>query len=705
MELKDYLSPLLKWWWLIVAATLVAAGSSYLATRQQPPIYQSQTTLIAGRTIDDPNPTTGQLVLGQQLAETYADIVNREQVRRATMEALGLERLPQFTATTIPNTQLIELRVFDTSPQRAQAVANELATQLILLSPTSSTEDQERLIFINEQLDDLEVQINETSDEIVRLQNELGELTSASDIESTQNQIVALQNKLATLQTNYATLLSNTQQGALNTLTIIEPANLPNAPVGPNIVTSVLLASTIGLILSSLAAYLLEYFDDTLRSPDEINRVLNAPVIGLISEIQNSDTKWAYVAENPRSMVAEAFRTLRTNLEFVDPKKPTKSLLVSSPRSGEGKTSVATNLAIVIAQTGKKVILVDADLRRPSIHRTLELPNKAGLSNLLQDDLNIHDVIQTWKDDKVAVVTGGTVLTNPNELLNSTKLDHILRSLSRMADVVILDGPPLFIAESALLASKVDGVLLILRPGYTSTKVAKNILEQMQRTGARILGVALNRVPMRRATYYGGYWYYSPYYADDRHYFTEGDGDTAESQGVSRRRGATPAFLKRLFQFSPRQRARKGYPNVLVTTRNQGQSLAATHPLSAKPGLAGNNARYTKSIAWLEWDDTNGKSRKFHLHDGDTVLIGRDKINDLALTSRHVSRRHAVVTCRNQAVEIADLGSTNGTAVNGKKIDRPHRLQKGDIIRLFDVELTFHPDEPKSDTGSESQSG
>ncbi|NLE57102.1 MAG: hypothetical protein GX616_01985, partial [Planctomycetes bacterium] len=160
MELKEYIIPLKKWWWLIVAATLIATVSSYMFARRQPYNYQASTTLLVGTAAHDLNPTGNEFYLAQQLATTYVEIVQRESVRNNTLAALSLPKLPPFSVRMIPNTQLIEIAVVDSSPARAQAVANELANQLIRLTPSNpEQEGQLRQAFINEQLNDLEVKI------------------------------------------------------------------------------------------------------------------------------------------------------------------------------------------------------------------------------------------------------------------------------------------------------------------------------------------------------------------------------------------------------------------------------------------------------------------------------------------------------------------------------------------------------------------
>jgi capsular polysaccharide biosynthesis protein len=318
MDLQAYMAPLRKWWWLIILATLLAGGASYLAVRDQVLMYQARTTLMIGRAIENPNPTNTQLSLGQQLAPAYADIAQREPVRTATMEALGLLSLPVFSVAALPNTQLLEIVVLDTNPQRAQAVANELANQLIKQSPSGLNEDElERQEFVNNQLDEIEAQIEETEDEIDAKQSELGELFSAQQINDAQNQLAALQTKLTTLQSNYAALLASTGQEGVNALTVIEAAHLPQQPIDPQIEVTILTAAAIGLAISVAAAYLLEYLDDRIKSPTYIRQTYNLPTLAAITSIgKKKDEDRLITVSNPRSPVSEAFRGLRTSLQF-----------------------------------------------------------------------------------------------------------------------------------------------------------------------------------------------------------------------------------------------------------------------------------------------------------------------------------------------------------------------------------------------------
>ncbi len=521
MNTKDVIAPLIKWWWLILIVTLVGGASSYFITKQQPPIYRAATTLVVGRALNDPNPTNNELGLSQQLADVYVTLASRDPVMNAAKQALGLQKLPDYVVSANSNNGLIDIVVVDTSPARAQAVANEIARQLILQSPTNSVQDQAgQQKFVNQQLGDLQTNIAKTQQDINDKQKELQTMTSAIEIADAQSQIDALQTKLALMQTNYATLYATTQSGALNTLSVIEPAALPTIPVGPDKLMIMLLVSVIGFTLSSGTAYLLEYIDRSIKTPEDVSRVLGTSVIGFINEMDSGKEGWSYVYSNPRSPIAEAFRSLRTNIEFASNETPLKKILVTSADVSDGKTTVATNLAFSIAQEDRKVILLDADMRKPSVHELVGIPITPGLSEVFREKVNMVDTIRSSADKRVALITSGSPPPNPAELLASKKMERVLSSLEEVADYIIIDGPPFLITDAAIIASKVDGILLVIRPGQLREDQARVMLEQVKRSGAKVIGVVFNRIQRGQAK---DYRYYTLAYESSK-YYNDGSG-------------------------------------------------------------------------------------------------------------------------------------------------------------------------------------
>lgn len=366
--------------------------------------------------------------------------------------------------------------------------------------------------------------------------------------------LTQLQTTLELYQGIYLNLLNSLESIRLarlqNTPNIvqIEPAAIPIEPIRPRPLQNTLLAGTMGLMLAVGIVFLVEYLDDTIKTMDDVERILQVPVIGYIAEIQHNSKseEGLYVVRQPRSPVSEAFRLLRTNLEFAGVDSPIRRLLVTSTGPSEGKTTIAVNLAAIMAQGGRKVTVMDADLRRPKVHRFLRLSNQFGMSDLFRGNVTVPMVSQRATDlENISVITTGSLPPNPTELLASVKMNYILEEAGRESDILILDGPPTLVADVQILAAKVDGVVIIVYPGHTQTDAARATMEQLRRAGARVVGVVLNRIPRHRADYYGGYRHYSPYYSGYRY-----DIESGPVNGVS---SIKRLFVKRSFSSNGHQ--------------------------------------------------------------------------------------------------------------------------------------------------------
>jgi len=498
MDLQLYLAPIRKWWWLVLAAAVVGFLASALILSQRPPTYQARAALMIGRSVLDPNPTSAQLGLGERLADTYAALARRDPVQNATMAALGLTELPEYETRPIPEAQLVEILVIDTSPVRAQAVANEIANQVILLSPTGPLAAQEgRQLFINEQLNFLQASILDVQGEMAAQQEGLVGLTSAVEIARAQDALAALQAKLTALQSNYATLLANSEGGAVNYLTLIEPASLPDRPLGPGNLLLALLAGLAGAVLGGSTAYLLEYMDTSLKTPEEAVRLLRIPIIGMIGEIKSPGRPSGkpgspVVSVRGQPAVIEALRILWTNLEFASVDRPLRTLLVASPGPDEGKTTIAVNLASAMAQSGKRVALIDADLRRPAVHSSFDVPAQPGLSDVFLGRKQTADIVTPRNGGNLLVIPAGTPPPNPTELLARPRLGALLSGLETRYDIILLDtAPSQLTSDFQPVAARAGGMLIAVRRDVSRLASLAELNEKITHTGAQVVGAVV----------------------------------------------------------------------------------------------------------------------------------------------------------------------------------------------------------------------
>jgi capsular exopolysaccharide synthesis family protein len=290
----------------------------------------------------------------------------------------------------------------------------------------------------------------------------------------------------------------------------VEQALPAATPIRPQPVVNMAIGGILGLLLASGFAFISEYMDDTLRSPEEVSEILRLPVLGYIGDMDrprmrdNKRKNLPYVLAQPRSPVTEAFRSLRANLEFVDLDRPVRTLAVTSSSVSEGKTTIATNLAIVMSQLGRRVVLIDADLRRPRVHRALGISNVMGLSDVLRNHATIQEVAQSWGNGNLMIITSGSLPPNPAEVLSSDRMTQIMEELKGIADMIVIDSPPSLLADTAALAARADGVLLVIQSNKTQLNTATAMIEQLRRVGAHVVGVALNRINTRESFYYYG---------------------------------------------------------------------------------------------------------------------------------------------------------------------------------------------------------
>jgi polysaccharide biosynthesis transport protein len=296
------------------------------------------------------------------------------------------------------------------------------------------------------------------------------------------------------------------------TATVMEQANVPSTSVRPNKVQQVALAMVMGLMLGVGFAFLQEFLDDRVNSPDDIERLTALPTLGTVPSIGDERNR-LLIGHDALSPLTESYRALRTGVQYSSVDRPVHTLIVTSAHPGEGKSVTSANLAIAVTLQGKRVILIDADLRRPSVHRMFQAEAEPGLTSVLAGEVPLDEALRSTVIDGFSILTAGPLPPNPPELLNSQAMLDLLEQLRQRADLVIIDTPPVIpVTDTQALASHVDGVVLVVEAGKArkvSVRAARELLEQ---TRARILGVVLNKIDRRSKGYY--HRYYGPGYPE-----------------------------------------------------------------------------------------------------------------------------------------------------------------------------------------------
>lgn len=289
-------------------------------------------------------------------------------------------------------------------------------------------------------------------------------------------------------------------------VTILRPAQLPTTPISPRPLRDVPLGLALGLVLGLGAAFLREALDTTIHGGELDELTQGAPVLGMIPFDRSARREPLAVARSPLSRYAEAFRQLRTNLQFVELGSHSKVFVITSSIAGEGKSLISCNLALALAQSGSSVCVVESDLRRPRMSAYLDLDRVIGLSNVLTGRISLAEALQTWEDTPLAVLPSGTLPPNPSELLGSEQMQELVTELRSRFDFVLFDTPPLLpVTDAAVLAKLTDGAILVVSPGRTRRHQVERAQTTLQTVGAPLVGTVLNAVSgkQKNDSYYG----------------------------------------------------------------------------------------------------------------------------------------------------------------------------------------------------------
>lgn len=460
IDLREILHIMRNHWWVIVLCFLTAVISSLIVNyKVLIPVYKAETSLFAGK---EPGKIAsldlGDLNLNQKLVVDYREIVLSRLVAEQVIKDLDLDMevgtfRKRVNVATIRDSRFFSISFESSDPKMAMDIANALAQQVI-----------------------------EKAEEIIDIKN----------------------------------------------VVVIDEANLPKNPIKPNKLLNTAIAGVLGMMLGAFLIFFINYLDRTIKTEDDVKRYLDINTIGEIPLFQGevrrlgkrykkyksrkkevtaaSTSKALITILDPKAPASEAYRSLRTNIGYSGIDKKVQTVLFTSASPGEGKSTTIANLAISMAQVGKKVLVVEGDLRKPKMHKYFSMINDYGLTDIIVNQYNIKEAIKPFEPmDNLHVICSGSIPPNPTEILESKRMSELLETVKDSYDLVLIDMPPVGqLTDAAVMGKKVDGVVLVVASAESNIDMVRHAKSALERVNARILGTVLTKVNGK----VGGYYYY-----------------------------------------------------------------------------------------------------------------------------------------------------------------------------------------------------
>ncbi len=532
MELRDYINVLVNRKWFVLGAIAVILAVALFFTFLQAPVYESKVQILSEVS------SASESVLGsfftsalfdpERYINTQTEIIKTQTMAQAVENHLKLlyeqrarereageqvyipadiptsqELVSMVKVAPVQRTSIFEIQVVSRSPLLAQDVAQAYAEEYI------SNRQLAAIKQISEARKEVWNRIMEVEEEIKDIAERAKGYTAGNVPTQLQAEAQRAVNLWAALYEKYMTLRiaeSLEQRG----LEIIQPAR-PGTRTGPRPVRNGVLAFFLGLILGVGLAFLVEYLDDTLHTREDFERHYDLPIVGEIPYVPQEDLPPHHILylERPRHPATEGYRTLRTNLQFLNLEGECHVIQFTSAEPEEGKSTVMVNLGAALSEMGKKVILVEADLRKPILGKYFDIEDNRGLSGILAGGVPLEEALVATNDN-LYLLPAGVKPPNPGELVASEAMKGIFEKLRRMADYVLVDSPPVLVASDSLaLTSLVDGVIIVSRYGTSNRNSARRTVELLRKVNARLLGLVINNIaPAARYGYYHYYYYH-----------------------------------------------------------------------------------------------------------------------------------------------------------------------------------------------------
>lgn len=458
--------------------------------------------------------TAANLVaLNTALAEAKGDRIRAEQRWRQAQSTPGLGLPEALTSPTIQQLTQSRAKLSADYQEKLSVYKPDFPVMQQLKAQIEETDRQIQLE-IGHIREGLRAQYNIALAQERSMSGQVEQLKSSFlDLKDRSIQYAILQREVDTNRSQYEALLQRykdvTVAGGIvsNNISIVDRAEPPGKPTRPNPLLNMGIAAAVGLLMGLLMAVLLEALDESIKSPEDVEAKLGLPLLGSIPTLEKGVTP-AQALADIRSPFSEAYYSIRTALQFSTNDGVPKSLLVTSSRPSEGKSTSAAAIAQNFARLGSRVLLVDGDLRNPSLHRNMGVENRVGLSNYLTGSSPLAEVMQPSPDPQLVFIPCGPLPPNPAELLSGPRLRAFLAEAGAQFDLIVVDGPPVMgLADAPMLASVVAGTLLVVEAGATRRGVAKGAIRRLAQGHARLLGVLLTKFNARKAAYGAGYGY------------------------------------------------------------------------------------------------------------------------------------------------------------------------------------------------------
>lgn len=473
MELRDYIRILHKNWIVILVLLIVglAGGAGYAA--MQAPKYVASTQLYVS--VRTEGAATGDLVQGttfaRQIVTSYVDVIGTALVLDPVIDELGLDTTASALSSRISAT-------------------TALNTVLIDITVTDTDPKQAAAI---------------------------ADATAASFANVVQTELER----------------PDTEGGASPVqITITDPAAEPSAPSSPNVPLLIVLGGLLGLAAGIAFAVLRSVLDTRIHTLHDLETITDRPMLGGIAYDPEAKSRPLIVHADPRSPRAESFRTLRTNLQFLEVDSSSRTFVVSSAGPGEGKSTTTANLAIALAETGARVALIDGDLRLPRVADYMAIEGGVGLTNVLIGQIDVADALQKWGKNELYVLPSGPIPPNPSELLGSAAMDRVLKPLEEYFDYILIDAPPLLlVTDAAVVGKKTRGIILAAASGKTKKPELSGAIRTLETAGVNLLGVVVTMLPTKGPDSYG----YGSYTYGSTHTLEQAPAELSAAQAKPKR--------------------------------------------------------------------------------------------------------------------------------------------------------------------------